>query len=532
MSVRVLRVGRSALLLEAAGDDEVADLYAELTRRQAEGKLGAVAEIVPAARTVLLDGVDRPDLVAAQFAGWRPRAVAVADGPLVEVPTVYDGADLAEVAALWGVSVEAAVRMHAEPEYRVAFCGFAPGFAYLTGLPARYAVPRRATPRTRVPPGSVALAGTYTGVYPGASPGGWQLLGRTALPLWDPTREPAALLTPGTRVRFRPVGPGERVRGAGLATTVTHDDAGGADASAGADRTKTAATAGAARGVEVVRGGPLTTVQDGGRSGAAALGVPRAGVLDPAAVRLANLMAGNEAGAAVLETTLGGVALRALSPLVAAVVGAPAPVRVDGRAAAWGAPVHVPAGAVLEVGTATSGLRGWVALSGGVDVPRVLGSRSADLLSGLGPAPLAVGQVLPLGPVTGPPHGLDALPLPAPPRELLLRLDLGPRDDWFTAEALRLLATSAYAVSPASNRVGLRLTGPALERVPGRGELPSEGMVLGAVQVPPDGLPVVFLADHPTTGGYPVVGVVRIEDLAAAAQAVPGTRVRFFPSSR
>lgn len=286
------------------------------------------------------------------------------------------------------------------------------------------------------------------------------------------------------------------------------------------------------RAVEVVRAGPLTTVQDAGRTGVAALGVPRAGALDPAAFRLANLLVGNGPEAAVLETTLGGVALRALAPLVAAVVGAPAPVRVDGRAAAWGAPVRVPAGGVLEVGTVTAGLRCWLALSGGVDVPRQLGSRSADLLSGLGPALLAVGQRLPLGPVGGSPCWIDGLPLPAPPRELLLRLDLGPRDDWFTPGSLRRLATAVYTVSPASNRVGLRLTGPALERTPGRGELPSEGMVLGAVQVPPDGLPVVFLADHPTTGGYPVVGVVPAEDLGAAAQATPGTSVRFIPSNR
>ncbi|MFC1418820.1 5-oxoprolinase subunit C family protein [Streptacidiphilus cavernicola] len=290
--------------------------------------------------------------------------------------------------------------------------------------------------------------------------------------------------------------------------------------------------AGTPRAVEVVRAGPLTTVQDGGRVGVAALGVPRGGALDPVALRLANLLVGNDPGAAVLETTLGGVALRALTPLVAAVLGAPAPVRVDGRAAAWGAPVRVPAGAVLEVGAVTAGVRCYLALSGGVDLPRVLGSRSADLLSGLGPAPLTAGQRLPLGAAAGPPRGLDLLPLPAPPRELVLRLDPGPREDWFGPDALLRLATARYTVAPASNRVGLRLHGPALERLPDRGELPSEGMVLGAVQIPPDGLPVVFLADHPTTGGYPVVGVVRVDDLRAAAQAPPGTSVRFVRSYR
>ena len=202
MSVRVLRMGRSALLLEVDSDEEVAGLHRELLRRQGLDQLGGVVEIVPAARTVLLDGLARPELVAAQFEGWQVVAGAVADGPVVEVPTVYDGADLAEVAAHWDVPVGEVARRHAACSYRVAFCGFAPGFAYLTGLPEHLAVPRRPTPRTRVPAGSVALAGRYTGVYPGASPGGWQLLGRTGLPLWDPVREPAALLAPGTRVRF------------------------------------------------------------------------------------------------------------------------------------------------------------------------------------------------------------------------------------------------------------------------------------------------------------------------------------------
>lgn len=288
----------------------------------------------------------------------------------------------------------------------------------------------------------------------------------------------------------------------------------------------------AARALRVVRAGPLTTVQDRGRSGVAALGVPRAGALDRPAYELANRLVGNEPGAAVLETTLGGAALRALAPLTAAVVGAPAPVRLDGGPAPWGEPLLVPEGAVLDVGPPTHGVRSYVAFAGGIDVPPQLGSRSADLLAGLGPAPLADGLLLPVGLRCGEPVRIEPLPLPAPPRTLLLRLDPGPRADWFTAEALRVLAASRYTVSAASNRVGLRLHGTPLERAPGRGELPSEGMVLGAVQVPPDGLPVLFLADHPTTGGYPVIGVVPVADLAAAAQAAPGTPVRFTPTAR
>ncbi|WP_369256590.1 biotin-dependent carboxyltransferase family protein [Streptomyces sp. R35] len=280
------------------------------------------------------------------------------------------------------------------------------------------------------------------------------------------------------------------------------------------------------RALSVVRSGALTTVQDQGRPGHAHLGVPRSGALDAPAAALANRLVGNPSEAAVLETTLNGCALRPRSAITVAVAGAPCPVTVDGRPAAWGAPVRVPAGALLDVGHARTGLRSYVAVSGGVAVDPVLGSRSTDLLSGLGPPPLTDGMVLPLGRPGALHARVDVVPHAAPPAELVLRVTLGPRDDWFTTSAVRVLTTRAYRVSSASNRIGLRTEGPSLERAVS-GELPSEGMVLGAVQVPPDGRPVVFLADHPTTGGYPVIAVVRPTDLPAAAQAVPGTPVRF-----
>jgi biotin-dependent carboxylase-like uncharacterized protein len=280
------------------------------------------------------------------------------------------------------------------------------------------------------------------------------------------------------------------------------------------------------RALAVVRAGALTTVQDRGRPGHAHLGVPRSGALDGPAAGLANRLVGNGPEAAVLETTFNGCALRPRSAVTVAVTGAPCKITVDGRPAAWGAPVQVPAEALLTVGTAVSGLRSYVAVSGGIAVEPVLGSRSTDLLSGLGPAPLTDGAVLPLGTPTALHTRVDVAPQPAPPAELVLRITLGPRADWFTPEAVHAFTSRTFQVSSASNRIGLRTEGPSLERAL-RGELPSEGMVLGAVQVPPAGRPVVFLADHPTTGGYPVIGVVREADLPAAAQAVPGTPVRF-----
>ncbi|MFJ4203001.1 5-oxoprolinase subunit PxpB [Streptomyces sviceus] len=199
--MRTLPVGNCALLVEVSSGEEAQALHAELVRRRAEGSL-SVGEIVPAARTVLLDGLADPARLAAELKASELPPAPPPAREVVELPVRYDGPDLADVAAHWGISPEEVAHVHAGTEFTVAFCGFAPGFGYLTGLPARYDVPRRATPRTAVPAGSVALAGPYTGVYPRSSPGGWQLIGTTDAVLWDHARVPTALLSPGTRVQF------------------------------------------------------------------------------------------------------------------------------------------------------------------------------------------------------------------------------------------------------------------------------------------------------------------------------------------
>jgi KipI family sensor histidine kinase inhibitor len=195
--VDIRRVGADALLLDV---DDVTVWTAELERRRAAGTL-IVDEIVPGARTVLLDGLaDAADLAGSIRTWPEPAATMSSPGRLVEIPTYYDGEDLEEVAAQWGIGVDEVVAIHTGTEFRVAFFGFAPGFAYLGGLPRPVA--RRSSPRTRVPVGSVAVADSYTAVYPSASPGGWQLIGRTDAVLFDVDRDPPALLGPGDRVRF------------------------------------------------------------------------------------------------------------------------------------------------------------------------------------------------------------------------------------------------------------------------------------------------------------------------------------------
>ena len=243
--------------------------------------------------------------------------------------------------------------------------------------------------------------------------------------------------------------------------------------------------------IEVLRAGALTTVQDAGRPGFAHLGVPHSGALDRAALARANELVGNPPGAAGLETTVTGVSLRAVGPCRMAVTGARASVSADGRALPMGRSFDLPAGARLDIGTAEAGVRSYLAVAGGVAVEAVLGSRSTDLLSGLGPPPLRDGDVLSIGvpaaglPPSGPAGRADE---PAWAEEITLAVSLGPRHDWFTADALATLVSTPYRVSRVSNRIALRLDGAPLERAITR-ELPSEGVVLGAVQVTADGTP-------------------------------------------
>ena len=275
--------------------------------------------------------------------------------------------------------------------------------------------------------------------------------------------------------------------------------------------------------LHVVEPGALTTVQDLGRLGLAHLGVPRAGALDAPAAALANRLVGNGPDAAVLEVLLGGLSVRSDVGCWVAVTGAPGPLSVAGEARGHARAEWLPAGASLVLGRPVTGVRSYVAVAGGIAVEPVLGSRSTDTLAWVGPPRVEAGAVLPVGTSSGEPQPLDT---PRPPRPGSLRVTPGPRSDWFVDGALDVLCGAPYVVEADSNRIGLRLDGPRLEqRV--TGELASEGMVLGAVQVPPSGRPVVFLADHPPTGGYPVIGVVDSDDLWQCAQLRPGESVRF-----
>ena len=271
----------------------------------------------------------------------------------------------------------------------------------------------------------------------------------------------------------------------------------------------------------VVEAGPMTTVQDVGRLGLASLGIGQSGACDRASYALANRLVANDPGAAALEVTFGGLVLQASSDVVVALTGARC---LD---APHNAPTALAAGATLRLLPPGAGLRTYVAVRGGVDVPPVLGSRSTDVLAGLGPAAVAAGDRLPVGTPPGQFPLVDQAPVEDPPGgDVVVRVLPGPRQDWFTGASWSALLSSDYEVTTDSNRVGIRLSGPVLERVRTE-ELPSEGMLRGALQVPPSGLPVLFLADHPVTGGYPVIGYVDDPDVDRCAQLRPGQRLRF-----
>jgi KipI family sensor histidine kinase inhibitor len=512
----VRAVGTRAVLAELTGTQSVLALQALLLEKPLPGQL----DVLAAAETVLVtaDSPVSARHIAGQLLQLDLAAPVQRAGELVVIDTVYDGEDLAEVGELTGLGSDGVIAAHSGQVWTVAFAGFAPGFGYMVGEKQVLNVPRRASPRTAVPAGSVALAGNYSAVYPRRSPGGWQLIGRTGAKMWDLDREEPALAGPGHRVRFRAV--------RDVVTVAERPPA-----SAAAPEVST--------GLRIVAPGLQSLIQDLGRYGHSGLGVSAAGALDRASLRRANRLVGNAPSAAAVETVAGGLRVQAVGDQVLAVAGAPSELTIETpadvgsdeirpRTVPMATPFALLDGETLTVGQPATGFRSYLAVRGGVDAARVLGSRSTDTMSGIGPAPLAAGQVFASGGdadsgVVGNPELQPQFPGPG---VTVLDVVPGPRADWFDQAALDSFASQEWAVKPQSNRVGMRLDGSPLQRSR-TGELPSEGTVAGALQVPPEGLPVLFLADHPITGGYPVIAVVVDSQLDLAAQVPIGGKIRF-----
>lgn len=538
--------GLLAVMVDCRTLENALHLHGHLQQYPAAGQ----TELVPAAQTVLVRFATAEHAAAFLAAPNLPQASGDVrtHGRTVTIPVVYDGQDLADVATHLGISEQAVIYAHTTGHWSVAFAGFAPGFFYLHRHDNVLDVPRRPTPRTAVPAGAVGLAGDFSGIYPRTSPGGWQLIGRTDAPLWDLNQNPPALLEPGMQVQF------EAVR-----ELITAGQGKGQDAPAHPTEDERVS----ARPVlEVQVPGLQTLFQDSGRAGLTHWGVSPSGPADREAAAEANRLVGNSAGATVLENLAGGLKITALADVELALTGADTPAQIiedasrqapepgQGAAQATDTPLAVrpytpfalKPGQTLSLGAPARGLRTYLAVRGGFAARTEAASASRDTLAGLGPKPLAAGDQLSLA---SPPAAVVAdpapvLPLPEPGTVLEVRALPGPRDDWFTPESLGRFTEVTWEVSQSSDRIGVRLLPADIPADGGAGtqptdtltravprELPSEGMVAGAVQVPPSGEPVVFLADHPVTGGYPVIATVHPADLRLLAQAPPGSRLRF-----
>ncbi len=510
---RVVPLGDRAVLVEVRDVAAAHALAARLEVLVSDGGApGSVDDVVVGFASVLVALDPDPGRAdAGTVAAWlvevtaAPSTAAPPDAAREHVlPVVFDGDDLADVATAVGMDPDDVVALVVGATLDVAFVGFAPGFPYLTGLPPELAaLPRRATPRTSVPAGSVAVAGGFAAVYPRATPGGWHLLGRTTEVLFDPEVPPHSRVAPGDRVRF-------------VIADGVGDGAAVAAPPSGGRRLLTAD----GPCLEVLDPGLATTVQDGGRRGTAHLGVPVAGAADPRSSALANLLLGNDPGAAVLECTVVGPTLHMVGDGHLAVVGpGRVEVSVDGHPAPDGAVLPVADGQIVRIGRVDGGLRAYVGVAGGIATPRLLGSRSSDVLTGLGPGPLRPGDRLARG-TPGRVRGHLDRPHP-PPGPTVLRVVPGPHGD------VEGLVEGAWQVGTDSDRIGVRLVAVDGVGVDGGPARPSMPMVTGAVQVPPDGRPIVLLPDHATVGGYPVVACVASVDLPRLGQLAPGARVAF-----
>lgn len=538
--MRIREAGDSALVLDVGAmqasslagliDVDVNASAIAIARAVRQRAIAGVRDVVPTFRSVAVFFDPLTTDVAAVAAALH-EASDVTPSPssarTIEVPVMYGGEagpDLAGVAAFAGCTPETVIERHASAVYRVYMLGFLPGFAYMASVDEAIAAPRHTTPRLRVPAGSVGIAGRQTGIYPCSSPGGWQIIGRTALSLFDSDSLPPALFAPGDHVRFVPMS-GTLLRRCLEKEVVP------------------TSIEGPRRSLTVLRAGLLTTVQDSGRWGFQDLGVPVSGPMDHAAHRLANALVGNPPDAATLEATWIGPELRMEQETRLVVAGGDLRATLDSADVPLHAPVQCRSGSVLRFGERRAGARAYVACDGGIAVPPVLGSRATHVLSGLGGvAGRAVkpGDCIPLGDrgVRAPTQvGGGSTPRQAgregPPYGhgraggARLRVLPGPQTDYFTASALDALQRTRYTISPQSDRMGYRLAGGA--PLPGAisGDMISDATFMGGVQLPPSGDPILLMADRQTSGGYPQLAVVITADLPLAGQLGPGDWVEF-----
>ena len=530
---RVREAGDSGLLLEleAVVDPAVNARAIGIAQAIAAEQVAGVRDVLPTYRSVAVHFdpmVTAVDSLRASLHRAAARAPVAREGTLVSVPVAYggeNGPDIEEVAAFARISAEEVVERHCAPEYRVFMLGFLPGFAYMGTVDERIAAPRKGTPRTRIPAGSVGIAGRQTGVYPLQSPGGWQLIGRTALHVFDPLREQASIFTPGDRVRFVPEPRTRQPRTLEPRTL---------EPSTFESRTADPGS----RSMTVLNPGLVTTIQDAGRFGYQDRGVPVAGPMDWYSYRLANALVGNGGDAAAIEATVLGPELRFDQPAIIAIAGADLAASVDGTPIPVNSTRACPGGSVLRFAERRAGARTYVAVDGGIDVPPVLGSRATHVVSGLGGIhgrALKAGDRIALGSQRQRSSSLRGRPLRSAPGGARVRVMRGPQDEYFDESAFDILQRTRFTISPQSDRMGYRLRTPnAGSRIPARteGAMISDATFTGGLQIPPSGEPILLMADRQTTGGYPQIATVITADLPLAGQLAPGDWIEFTECTR
>jgi KipI family sensor histidine kinase inhibitor len=510
-------------LLVSFGDEISIEAHRQVARltHALEGQRG-ILNLHPAFASILIDFDPRFHSHADIEALARQRMETATDEAreprVVEIPVCYGGEfgpDLENVARHAGLSPERAVELHAAADYLVYFVGFSTCFPYLGGLPPELATPRLPAPRKLVPAGSVAIGGAQAGIYPLASPGGWRIVGRTPLALFDPQSSPPPLLRMGDRVRFVPT------CGAGLYPAHRFSTGAGRAVYKRSGRVANLPHRPAdplPTHLRVLSPGLQTTIQDLGRFGYAHFGVSASGAADPLALRAGNLLVGNAENAAALEMTLVGGAFEFETDAVIALTGSD----FGAGLPLWTA-LDIKAGQTVRCGATRSGARAYLAVRGGIGVPKAMGSASVHVITGVGGRPLRAGDSLPIGdaairrPRAGPPRAPDF------PRAGPLRVTAGPQAHWFSGE----LYAAAYRVAEESDRMGIRLRGPAIPSP--AGHMLTEGVPLGAIQVPPDGQPIILFVEHQTTGGYPKPANVISADFWRLGQLRPRDEVRFEP---
>ncbi|HEY6362867.1 MAG TPA: 5-oxoprolinase subunit PxpB, partial [Vicinamibacterales bacterium] len=463
---RIREAGDSALLLELEGviDADVNTRVIAIATVVREASIAGVRAVVPTYRSVAVffdPLVTDAPLVAQVLRDARHGESAAVPSRTVEVPVAYGGEhgpDLEQVAARAEISVQDVIERHASTSYRVYMLGFLPGFAYMGTVDESIAAPRRATPRVRVPAGSVGIAGRQTGVYPRESPGGWQLIGRTPVEVFDPARVPASLFAPGNEVRFVPLTAREAAAGFDRPRVRLDADPASARAAPGV-------TSSSGRQLTVIKPGLLTTIQDRGRWGHQAFGVSVSGPMDETSYRLANAIVGNPSGAAVLEATVTGPELRVETEAIMAVTGADLGISLDGVPMALNAAVLCAGGSVIRCGERRNGARAYLAFDGGIGTPPVLGSRATHMVSELGGIAgraLKAGDVIPLQPRS--PASARPKPRAGGPIAMggaRLRVLLGPQDEFFAPAAVETLQRTRFTITAQSDRMGYRLAGRA-----------------------------------------------------------------------